>query len=73
MLDDLVNAYSNRDGTQIKALLNSPFIKHMDVEFAILAKSLAEKWIEEPVCLIIVLICFIVMFGLICYSIYFTF
>lgn len=49
MLDNLVNAYSDRDGTQIKSLLNSPFIKHMDVEFAILAKSLAEKWIEEPV------------------------
>lgn len=50
MLDSLVNAYSDRDSAQIKTMLNNPFIKHMDVEFAILAKSLAEKWIVEPVC-----------------------
>lgn len=50
MLDCIVNAYSNRDGQQIKTLLNSAFIKHMDVEFALLAKSLTEKWAVEPVC-----------------------
>lgn len=50
MLDSLVNAYSDRDSAQIKTLLNNPFIKHMDVEFAILAKNLAEKWTVEPVC-----------------------
>lgn len=53
MLDSLVNAYSDRDGAQIKTLLNNPFIKHMDVEFAILAKSLGEKWTVEPVCLLL--------------------
>lgn len=50
MLDSIISAYSERDGQQIKSLLNSAFIKHMDVEFAILAKSLAEKWIVELVC-----------------------
>lgn len=45
MLDGLVNACSERDGQQIKSWLNSPFIKFLDVEFAILAKSLIEKWI----------------------------
>jgi len=50
MLDSIVNAYSDHDCSQIRKMLNSPFIKHMDVEFAILAKSLAEKWIVEPVC-----------------------
>lgn len=48
MLNTMVNAYSDRDGELIKSMLNSAFIKHMDVEFAILAKSLAEKWTEEP-------------------------
>jgi len=50
MLDSIVSAYSDHDFAQIKKMLNNPFIKHMDVEFAILAKSLAEKWIVEPVC-----------------------
>lgn len=50
MLDNIINAYSDRDSQQIKSLLNSAFIKHMDIEFAVLAKSLAEKWIVEPVC-----------------------
>lgn len=50
MLESIVNAYSDHDSAQILKMLNSPFIKHMDVEFAILAKSLAEKWIVEPVC-----------------------
>jgi len=50
MLDSIVNAYSDHDCAQIKKMLNSPFIKHMDVEFAILAKNLAEKWTVEPVC-----------------------
>ncbi|XP_026804667.1 gamma-soluble NSF attachment protein [Rhopalosiphum maidis] len=48
MLDSIVNAYSDHDCAQIKKMLNSPFIKHMDVEFAILAKNLAEKWTVEP-------------------------
>lgn len=50
MLDSIINAYSDHDCAQIKKMLNSPFIKHMDVEFAILAKNLADKWIVEPVC-----------------------
>lgn len=49
MLDSLVTAYSDRDSAEIKRMLNSAFIKHMDVEFAILAKNLAERWVEEPV------------------------
>jgi len=28
-------------------MLNSAFIKHMDVEFAILAKNLTEKWTDN--------------------------
>lgn len=58
MLDSIVNAYSDRDGQQIKSLLNSAFIKHMDVEFAILAKSLNEKWVVEPVCYNNIIKCF---------------
>lgn len=50
MLDGIINAYSDRDGEQIRKMLNSSFIKYMDVEFTILAKNLAEKWIEDPVC-----------------------
>ncbi|KAF0765592.1 gamma-soluble NSF attachment protein [Aphis craccivora] len=48
MLDSIINAYSDHDCAQIKKMLNSPFIKHMDVEFAVLAKNLADKWIVEP-------------------------
>lgn len=50
MLDTIVNAYSDRDSQLIKSMLNSAFIKHMDVEFTVLAKNLTEKWIEKPVC-----------------------
>lgn len=68
MLDSLVTAYSDRDSAEIKRMLNSPFIKHMDVEFAILAKNLAEKWIEEPVCCInfIVLCCAFALIHILC-------
>ncbi|VVC39445.1 Tetratricopeptide-like helical domain [Cinara cedri] len=48
MLDNLLIAYTDRDGEQIRKMLNNPFIKHMDVEFSILAKNLAEKWLVEP-------------------------
>jgi len=47
-LDNIVNAHSERDYDQIRLMLNNPFIKHMDIEFAILAKNLAAKWVEEP-------------------------
>jgi len=61
MLNTMVNAYSDRDGQLVKSMLNSAFIKHMDVEFAILAKSLAEKWTEEPVCYTIFVKCILVV------------
>jgi len=53
-MDNIVNAHSERDNDQIRLMLNNPFIKHMDIEFAILAKNLAAKWVEEPVCFIII-------------------
>lgn len=49
MLDNIIIAYGDRDAEQIRKMLNNPFIKHLDVEFSILAKNLAEKWIVEPV------------------------
>ncbi|XP_050539969.1 gamma-soluble NSF attachment protein-like [Daktulosphaira vitifoliae] len=47
MLDDIINAYSDRDAEKINSTLNNSFIKYMDIEFAVLAKSLAEKWIID--------------------------
>lgn len=36
----LLQAYDNEDADAAKAALNSPFIKHMDVEYAKLARGL---------------------------------
>lgn len=36
----LLQAYDNEDANAARAALNSPFIKHMDVEYAKLARGL---------------------------------
>lgn len=36
----LLQAYDNEDADSARTALNSPFIKHMDVEYAKLARSL---------------------------------
>ncbi|XP_050432131.1 gamma-soluble NSF attachment protein isoform X2 [Adelges cooleyi] len=48
LLDNILTAYSERDAKNINTTLGNAFIKHMDVEFGILAKKLASKWTEEP-------------------------
>ncbi|XP_029661979.1 gamma-soluble NSF attachment protein-like [Formica exsecta] len=40
-LEMLLQAYDNEDANAARAALNSPFIKHMDVEYAKLARGLA--------------------------------
>lgn len=37
----LLQAYDNEDADSARAALNSPFIKHMDVEYAKLARGLS--------------------------------
>jgi len=39
-LEMLLQAYDNEDANMARAALNSPFIKHMDVEYAKLARGL---------------------------------
>lgn len=39
-MESLLQAYDEEDPEGVKAALNSPFIKHMDVEFARLARDL---------------------------------
>lgn len=39
-LETLLQAYDNEDANAARAALNSPFIKHMDVEYAKLARGL---------------------------------
>lgn len=40
MLESLLQAYDEEDAEGVVAALNSPFIKHMDVEYACLARDL---------------------------------
>lgn len=40
MLEALLQAYDEEDGEGVRTALNSPFIKHMDVEFSRLARDL---------------------------------
>ncbi|EFN81239.1 Gamma-soluble NSF attachment protein [Harpegnathos saltator] len=40
-LETLLQAYDNEDADSARAALNSPFIKHMDVEYAKLARGLS--------------------------------
>lgn len=40
MLESLLQAYDEEDAEGVKAALDSPFIKHMDVEYARLARDL---------------------------------
>lgn len=39
-LEMLIQAFDEEDGDMARKALNSPFIKHMDVEYAKLARSL---------------------------------
>lgn len=39
-MEKLLQAYDNEDPDTIRFALNSPFIKHMDVEYAKLARNL---------------------------------
>lgn len=39
-LESLLQAYDEEDAEGVKAALDSPFIKHMDVEYARLARDL---------------------------------
>lgn len=48
----LLQAYDNEDANVFRSALNSPFIKHMDVEYAKLARGLPlpqQKYTVPPV------------------------
>lgn len=40
-METLLQAYDNEDADSARAALNNPFIKHMDVEYAKLARGLS--------------------------------
>lgn len=44
----LLQAYDNEDADAARAALNSPFIKHMDVEYAKLARGLPLPQQDSP-------------------------
>lgn len=45
----LLQAYDNEDADSARSALNSPFIKHMDVEYAKLARGLPLPQVEYAV------------------------